>query len=240
MFKALFGLLLLAKAVDIGGRGSDEIGNAALVTGAVWAVAAISIAVDRWVRVASLVIIVLAVFVAVFSDLAMYNQHLYLLGSICAILAIDVEVEVLLKWQLTIAYVFAAVTKLNEWFLSGSVVYESAVQRPFWHSVIGTEPPVTLVVAVAIGAVLTETFLAFAFWTRLRWIALAVGLGFHGGMLVLMSQDMPSALRLGIFGGLMVCLYLPFFRPELDRAFGRRLGQSRAESATGSHVGATA
>lgn len=213
-----------ALVIDIITRGPESVGLvASLVIGLAWLAASVALGAGYRVRAAASVLIGLAVVVAVVSRLAMYNQHLYLIASICLILVINQAVPALLRAQLSIAYGFAAVTKINGAFLSGTVIYASAVQRPFWESFIPFEPTVALLMAISVFAILAESFLAVAFWfRRMRWVALVVGLGFHVGMLVVMSEEASSFLRLAVFGFLMVALYIPFFGEELDRRFGGR------------------
>lgn len=223
VFRLCFAALCLAKSVDIAWRGQAAIGlMPSLTIAGLWAIASVSIAAGYRVKIASGLIIALAAVITVASRLEMYNQHLYLIASICAILIIGRSTSTLLKAQLSIAYGFAAITKLNEAFLSGTVIYVSAIQRPFWDRFIGIEPPSTLLIAVSVFAIATEAFLAVAFWfPRARWVALIIGVGFHMGMLVAMTEGPSSLLRLAVFGFLMIILYIPFFEREVDRIWGR-------------------
>lgn len=222
VFRYVFAALCFGKAVDIATRGPEIIGaTPAQGIAALWAVAAVGLALNYKVKLCAGVIIVLAAAVSVLSRLDMYNQHIYLIASICAILIIDQSVPTLLKAQLSIAYGFAALTKINEAFLSGTVVYVSAVQRPVWDQAVRIEPTVPLLIAISAAAICVEAFLAAGFWfRRTKYVALIVGLGFHVGMLILMSSDVASLLRLSIFGFLMVCLYIPFFQPEIEGKMG--------------------
>lgn len=218
VFRLAFAALCLAKAVDVAYRGGSAIGTLpSLGIGALWAAAAVCLALGYRVKLAAGTIIALAAAVALLSNMALYNQHLYLIASICAVFIIGQQMPTLLKAQLSIAYAFAAVTKLNEVFLSGTIVYISAIQRPVWETLVGVDPEAWMLIAVSIAAVATEAFLAVGFWfRRTRWIALVVGVGFHLGMLVLMTADLPSLLRLSIFGFLMMILYIPFFPHEVE------------------------
>lgn len=219
VFRIVFAVLCFGKAIDIATRGPSSIGTVpALLIGAAWALAAAAMGFGYAVKICAGVIIALAAVVSVLSKLDMYNQHLYLIASICAILIIDQSVPTLLKAQLSISYAFAALSKVNEAFLSGTVIYVSAVQRPFWQQVFQFEPSVPQLIGLSATAICVEGFLAVGFWFRpTRYIALVIGVGFHLGMLVLMSSDVASLLRLSIFGFLMMCLYIPFFQPEIDR-----------------------
>jgi hypothetical protein len=231
IFRVVFGFLCFLKAIDIGTRGGDVIGLASSLLIAIpWAVASVAFMLGR-VRIASAVIIAGTVAVSILSRLELYNQHLYLIASICLIFLIGRAVPTLLKAQLSIVYSFAVLTKLNEAFLSGTVIYASAVKRPFWDNVIGIEPEAWFLIPLSVFSILTEAFLAVAFWLpRARWVALVVGVGFHAVMLVLMTADPASFLRLSIFGFLMMALYIPFFKEELDRLYSRFIARGQHRS----------
>lgn len=223
IFEILFGLLCLAKALDVGVRGGSEMdASTAAVIGFVWAAAAVLIIVGRFVRIASAAVIVAALALTFASNFHLFSQHLYVFIAIGVILLLNQSVVFLLKVQLSIAYGFAALSKLNEAFLSGTVIYDSAVHRPFWEHLIVFDPTSALLIPLSIAAVCTEAFLAIGFWFRAtRWVALTIGLGFHTVMLVLMAATPWSLWRLSIFGFLMVLLYAPFFSDELDKLYSR-------------------
>jgi len=98
----------------------------------------------------------------------------------------------LLKIEISIVYFYAALLKINPQYLSGVMLTtfwpfnQLAVQPGFWSAV-----PILPILAVA--SILTEFFLAVALWVpRLRWLALAVGVGFH--MLFYCTVGAPPAL----------------------------------------------
>jgi hypothetical protein len=226
VFRWVFGLLCIAKGVDIAARGSQSIGVWALVLGALWLLAAIALTLGFQTRIMAAALIVLSGVVTLVSHFEMYNQHLYLIASICAIFVINQAMETLLKAQLTIVYVFAAAAKINESFLSGTELYTSTVQRWFWTHFIPYDPAPSVLIPVSVFAICAEAFLAAALWfRRTRWIALVVGVGFHLGMLVLMAGGLLSVLRLAIFGFLMLALYIPFFADEVDKLYNRFVPQ---------------
>lgn len=80
----------------------------------------------------------------------------------------------LMKIQISLVYLFASLAKLNPVFLSGFVIASRSALP-----VVATMPRLVAVLgALAIGG---EFFLAFALWfPRLRWPAVAIGLGIHG------------------------------------------------------------
>ena len=224
IFRYAFAGLLLVKVLDIAERGRVYLGLplAALIC-LVWVVAAVAIARDWHGRAAAVAIAVLAVAVPVLSGMEMYNQHMYLIGSIAVVLALRAAEATLLKAQLSIVYGFGVLAKLNEAFLSGTEVYTSAIARPFWMTFIDYEPSATIVMAASVAALCTEGGLAIALWLpRARWVAAPVGVAFHTVMLVLMTAGPISFVRLLVFGFLLVALYLPFFERELDGLMARR------------------
>lgn len=219
IFRWVFAALLLLKTLDIVDRGLVYLTvPGTVIICALWVAAAVSIGLGKYVRWGAGAIIVLAILVPVLSGMEMYNQHMYLIGSIALALLIGGAAQKpLLRAQLSIVYGFGVITKLNEAFLSGTEIYTSAVARPFWSHFIPIEPTAGLMITISVLAICTEAFLAFAFWLpRARWVAAALGLGFHTVMLVLMTAGPISFVRLTVFGFLMVALYIPFFDRELD------------------------
>lgn len=149
--------------------------------------------------------------------LGFYNHHTYLISVICAIFVLGVNVPQLLRIQLAIVYAFAAFTKINETYLSGSELYASMVQHGVWRTLIGVDPAPTFLMAVSLASIVIEAFLAAGLWcARTRWIALISGLCFHLGLVVFVTDGFNLFLELSIYGGVMLCLYLPFFQDEID------------------------
>ncbi|GGH41076.1 HTTM domain-containing protein [Microbacterium album] len=218
IFRAFFGMLCMLKTLDIALRADDLIGMLpALAASLIWFAAAVALTLGCRYRIAAAVILAISVILPIVTAFQWYNQHLYLIASICLILVVNEYVPTLLRAQLSIVYGFAAITKLNESFLSGTEIYNSAVQRTFWTTFINVDPPVWALIGVSVFAIVVELFLAVAFWLpRLRWVALLIGLCFQIGMLVLMTGGALSLVRLAVFGFLMIALYLPFFQKELD------------------------
>lgn len=164
-------------------------------------------------------------------DPEFYNNHLYLMGLVafllaCAnpagILSIDARhgrsatatprwPGFLLKAQVSIVYAFAALSKLQEDFLSGLVLHVNLSRGPF----SGLLPKLVLesfpvLVAVSVAVIVAQLFLAWALWVNsLRRWALLVGLALHAPM-VLLANSWHQALRLAIFSVLMWVLYLAF------------------------------
>lgn len=174
--------------------------------------------------------------------LGVYNHHTYLLAVVLAIFALGVHTALMLKLQLTVVYFYAAVTKLNETYLSGTELYVSLVEQPFWQAVVGVAPAPWFLIALAALSIVVELFLAAGFWfRRTRWIALVVGVGFHLTLLITMPQSRLMAMELATYGGTLCALYIPFFAPEIDAALSRRRQKSPAHSlaASSSQSGAS-
>src|SRR5699024_10352801 len=96
-------------------------------------------------RVASVVIF--AGFFTFMLALNLYNHHTYLLAIVAAIFAVNTHVTLLLKVQMSVVYFYAAVTKINETYLSGTELYASVVGRPFWDVFIGVDPAPWVLIA---------------------------------------------------------------------------------------------
>lgn len=163
-------------------------------------------------------------------DAQLFKNHAYLLGCVCLLVAVFGLEEagdraapegagegrlpgedggpdwlvLLLRCQVSIVYFFAAASKLNLEFVSGSVLYGA-----FQGGVLGVpELPPQALSFLSFVAILTEGFLAFAFWSaRWRGFALWVALLFHAGVALTMGET----LGLTAFGVMMVGLYALFF-----------------------------
>jgi predicted DCC family thiol-disulfide oxidoreductase YuxK len=148
------------------------------------------------------------------SDQQLYSNHLYLLTLLVGLLTIGragaaisgdarlgrgrSEIPVwplqLIRIQVSIVYFFAAVSKLNAAYLSGSVVAMT----------LRTDGPLALpegfrtfevMFAASLLAILLELFLAAALWLpRWRRTAFVIGLGMHLGIAVWMEPTLPLAL----------------------------------------------
>ncbi len=158
-------------------------------------------------------------------DQQMYSNHLYLSALLVALMSIagagsrysvdawlgssdgltPLWAIMLIKLQLTSVYGFAAITKFNEGFLSGRVLERSL--EPAYRERI--ERIISLDV-LAIMAVVTELFLAAAFWhPRLRYVALPIGIGFHITNVVVMSSS--GRFNFSIFALVMLSMMVVFF-----------------------------
>jgi hypothetical protein len=222
-----FGALLLVKLVDIVARGAERMPLwVTVLISVLWGAAAIALVVGFAPRLAAALILSLIAWLIIASQWSLFNQHLYLIASIAAILALRVEVTLLLRLQLSIVYAFATAAKLNETFLSGTVLYVSVVQRPFWQTLVHVKPPVGFLIGLSCAVVVAEAVLSFGFWLpRFRWVALTGGVLFQLVTLAMTTRNVISFDRLLVFGGLLVLLYLAFFPDELDRSWSRTTGR---------------
>lgn len=111
----------------------------------------------------------------------------------------------LLKIQLTIVYLFAALSKINTDYLSGEIVsrFFRFDHIPLLSSAI---PASTLFAILATLAIVTELFLTAALWsTRWRKAGLATASLFHGSLVIIMNGG--NLFALTVFSCLMICLY---------------------------------
>lgn len=194
---------------------------------AAWFIAAAAFMAGWYTRLAgSLLIACISYFLLL--DQQTYSNHQYLLVLLVLLLVIadsgaSLSIDavrgrgrelvpawpvLLLKLQLSIVYGFAAIAKLNVVYLSGAIL--SDVLRPggfltfpaAWHT-----PEVMM--SLATTSILTETFLALAFWSQhLRPVAVVVGVGLHAMMLLLLQRN--AFLLLGPFAAQMFALYILF------------------------------
>lgn len=164
-------------------------------------------------------------------DPEFYNNHLYLIGLVALLLAcanptglLSIDARhgrsapatprwpgFLLKAQVSTVYTFAALSKLQEDFVSGLVLHVNLSRGPF----SGFLPKILLesfpvLVAISVTVIVAQFFLAWALWINpLRGWAFLVGLALHAPMLLL-ANSWHQALRLAIFSALMWVLYLGF------------------------------
>ena len=168
-----------------------------------WIVVAAAFAVGFRTTVAGILLTVMLAAVLI-SDQQAYSNHLYLLSLLTALLTVartgsaislDArhrgEAETVAAWplyliriQVSIVYLFAALSKVNAVFLSGTVVAVTLRSEgplaipPEWRTF-------EVMAAVSLLAVLTELFLAAALWLpRWRRTAFVLGLGLHGGIAI--------------------------------------------------------
>ena len=190
---------------------------------AVWLASAVVFAMGWKTRAAGTVLFV-SIGLVLLLDQQAYSNHLYLMalvillltiGDAGAALSLDARRRpkesvaagpvLLLRLQISIVYVFAAVTKLNAGFLGGGVLAAQLgtgfVPVPDWIRVR------FVMMSLAAAVVVIEIFLAVALWRKAyRPAALVLGLVFHASIFFLMDP----AAQLLVFAMEMLALYLLF------------------------------
>lgn len=207
LFISIFSLLVALKTIDLAVRAVKVVGTpAGLALALVWCSLAVLLYLDPSRRAPAGGLTVMVVIVGLLGT-KMWNQHLWLIGLIAlGIAALDGPALVLyLKWQATVVYGFAAMAKFTPWFLDGSVLAGTAGNRwalvPDWGWTF-----------LGILTVAVEAGLAVALWMpRWRRLAATVGALFHLGIVVTMASGATSLVRMIVFNGLLVALYVPFF-----------------------------
>lgn len=246
--RLLFGAVCIVKAMSLliskTGASFGLLTIAVVASGTLMIAAALALIVGYRPRIAASAIVVAGLLFLV--PLGAYSSHLYLLIVIALILAVNIEVETLLKFQLTVVYAFGTLAKLNEVWLSGTDLYIAMVkQAPFWETFIAQPAGSEVLIPLSIAVVVAEGFLAVGFWFKTtRWVALVVGVGLHAGILITLATNIVGVMTLLVFGGLMFTLYIPFFGDKIDpwwqrradrlSASNRRFAGKRANSPTGS------
>jgi hypothetical protein len=195
----------------------------------VWLCAALAFGIGLCTRVAG-AILTLSMSYTLFLDQQLYSNHLYLATLVVLLLTIaesgarfsldarrsggrDLILAwpiVLLKIEISIVYFYAALLKVNSQYLSGAML------STFWPlNQLAAQPGglAWVLPFLAVVSIVTELFLAFALWMpRLRWLALAVGVGFH--MLIIWtggSQPGIPDIPFTIFALVTVAPYALFF-----------------------------
>ena len=196
------GAMVLVKAVDVALRGPGLL-PAALWAAAVllWVGAGVAQIAGRRERACWAALLLSGLVLAVDAPVELRRQHLVLLLGIALVGAVTGDTgERLLLWrsQLSVLYGVAALAKLNESFLGGSVL----------AGTLTVELPLPALLAAGVGLVAVAALLAVTPWVpRLRRTGTAVALLLHGGALALVAGGPLVTLRLVVFGGAAVLLH---------------------------------
>lgn len=197
---------------------------------ALWIGVSVLFAAGAWTSIAGVALtgILGAVLLA---DQQLYSNHLYLLLLLVALLtlgragsAISVDARRgngrdtvpgwpvdLLKIQVTLIYLFAAIAKLNAVYLSGSVMAVT-LRRDGPLAVPESWRTFEVMGSLAVLSILTELFIAICLWLpRWRRTAFVVGLGLH--FVIAIWLDPP--IQLWIFGLMILPTYLLFLNAPL-------------------------
>ena len=195
----------------------------------VWAVAGMAFTVGAFTTPAAIVLV--GTFIAtMLLDEQLYSNHLYLMVLMVGLLAaarpgLALSVDArrhgeqvtgpawpirLIRAQISIVYLFAAISKVNAVFLSGTVL----------NSYLSTDAPLAipqawrsfeLMASLSILTIILELMLAIGLWLpRWRRTVMVLGLALHLGTIVWMTVP----LQLTIFALVMFSGYLAFLSPE--------------------------
>ncbi|HLT18930.1 MAG TPA: HTTM domain-containing protein [Thermomicrobiales bacterium] len=176
-----------------------------------WVAAAAALALGYRTRLAS-VVLVTVVGYALLLDQQSYANHIYLQILIVLILLLPADLAVrALRWQMTVVYLFGAISKINVVFISGALLAANLRHGwllPFPDSL--ARPAVLM--PVAAGAILADAFLAYGFWKpRYRAAAAVFGLLFHTA--IILTFPASSLIGLVVFALTMWALYYAFLDP---------------------------
>jgi len=206
----LLGAVAVLKAVDVVLRAPVSapavLSAVALVAGGAGLVAGLD---ARRSRFAWAAVLLGAALSAVDLPLDLRRQHVVLLGlvALAALVARD-DGERLLLWRVQVSalYAVAALAKLNEPYLAGTVLGAAVADAPFGLGLVGVLPLPVLVLA-SLGLVAAEVLLALTPWVRrLHAVGLLTAVGFHAAAVPLAGFEPLVALRLVVFGGTAVAL----------------------------------
>jgi vitamin K-dependent gamma-carboxylase-like protein len=151
-------------------------------------------------------------------DQQTYSNHLYLLSLVSLLLALAhtgrhrEPALALLRWQLVVVYAFAAASKVNFEFLSGSVIASNL--RPELAPLAASRVPA----ALAVAAIATEAFVAGSL-LRPKWRLAGVVAGgvMHVGFIVTIAQTVAMIAFAAICLSLYPLYWLPSRHERLDR-----------------------
>jgi hypothetical protein len=108
--------------------------------------------------------------------------------------------KLLFKTQLTAVYLFAALSKVNPYFLSGKII-EQELSTSGLASAVGN-PSTDLLCFLAAGVVIAELVLAIGLWLpRWRKTAMVTGVLLHLNMILLM----PGTVQLDLLAFALAC-----------------------------------
>lgn len=222
-------------ALEVLGDGAIPV-VAAWALSAVWVASSTAFLVGWRTRLAGAVLALLIAGV-IAADVQLYSNHLYLLALLVSLATVG-DAGATLSWdsrrsaersvpgwpiilmsaQVSLVYGFAALSKINESFLTGGVlsgvVGGGLVPVPDGWIRFETMLP------LALGTVAVEAFLSMGLWMRrTRPVAVAAGIGFHLATILLMAP----VLEFLVFSVTLVPTYALFqcSAPTVSRAWAR-------------------
>lgn len=221
---------LPAIALDHFAPGGLGLAVAAIATMA-WMLAAVALTSGWFARPAAVMVSLLSIGFA-FTDIRLYNQHLYLLASLCVPLALSgcdrdlvfrraPSSEPIPHWpafllmaQMSLVYGLGAIAKTSVDFVSGTVLFAAFSRQPIaavWGEWLFDA---SVLIPMSLAVIGCELFLAIGAWRRsLRAWVLAVAGPLHLGMIVLLAMSGLEVVRLMVFGALQLVVLLVLFAP---------------------------
>lgn len=189
----VLGALVLLKVVDLGLSGTP------LLVLTAWLLGSLLLLRDR--EAGWPVVLAAGVVIGATNPTELRRQHLVLLLGVALVATVtrdDGERLLLWRSQLSALYGIAVLARLNEAFLSGTVLAE-ALRVPL---------PLPVLLALGVGLVAVEALLAVTPWVaRLRRAGVAVAAALHVAALLLVVGGGLVTLRLLVFGGGAVLLH---------------------------------
>jgi predicted DCC family thiol-disulfide oxidoreductase YuxK len=197
----------------------------------IWIAVAAALITGWFARPAAIVVTLLSLAFAVV-DIRLYNQHLYLLASLCVPLAVsqcDRDLvfrrtrsqgtvpqwpALLLMVQMSFVYGFGALAKTSVDFVSGTVLFAVFSRQPI--AAVGGEwlLDARVLIPMSLAVIACELLLAIGPWrASLRPLVLAVAGPLHVGMIVLLATSGLEVVRLMVFGALQLVVLLVLFAP---------------------------
>lgn len=187
-----------------------------------WAVSSVAFAAGFRPRISGTVLAI-SIGSSLLLDQQAYSNHLYLMTVLIALLAVSApdrssgphDVVVgwpiqLMKLQITVVYVFAALTKLNEEYLSGAVLGaqlgRGLLDLPEAVATVG------LFRTLAAASIVVELVIGIYLWVpHRRRLAIVAGIALHGSITLLMAPT----VQLAVFSALMLLSYLLFVEEDI-------------------------
>lgn len=204
----VLGAVVLVKAVDVVLRGPQALPTATwVVVLGLWVAGGLALVAGVAGRTPWSIVLAGGVGLAVDLPLELRRQHLVLLLAVAIVSVVSREERerlLLLRVQLSALYGVAALAKLNEPFLGGTVLAQATADAPAGWELL----PLPLLVAAGVGLIAVEAALAVTPWVaRLRLPGTALAAGLHALALLVVGGGPLVTLRLLVFGGTAVALH---------------------------------
>lgn len=189
------------------------------------AILAVLFAVQRFMRFAGVALVLALTYVLLVDEQA-YGNHLYLLILLTALVslagfsALEDRVSYwpffLCKFQISVVYFYGGLSKINDVYLSGTILYGVWGETLFGR-IPDTPETHILFSGLAALSIIFEVALAMALWfERWRKLATIMGIAFHATILLTFGPG--ERYNLIVFCFLMACGYRAFWiRPQEHR-----------------------